>query len=132
MDIIVRVDLTTGTIATEPVADKYKKLGGRALTAQILTDEVEPGCEPLGKRNKLVFAPGLLGGSFLSSSSRLSVGGKSPLTGGIKEANAGGTAAVATSILIKIKLSFVRLRCPDRGSTAQPNCSLNVTEKKHH
>jgi aldehyde:ferredoxin oxidoreductase len=95
MDKIVRVDLSAGIITTEPVADKYKKLGGRALTAQILTDEVEPGCEPLGKRNKLVFAPGLLGGSFLSSSSRLSVGGKSPLTGGIKEANAGGTAAAA-------------------------------------
>ncbi len=99
MDKIIRVNLTAGTITSEPVAEKYRQLGGRALTSQILLDEVDPGCEPLGKRNKLVFAPGLLGGSFLSSSSRISAGGKSPLTGGIKEANAGGTAAAALSKL---------------------------------
>jgi aldehyde:ferredoxin oxidoreductase len=91
----MRLNLSDGTIITEPVPEKYAQLGGRSLTSQIILDEVDPGCEPLGSRNKLVFAPGLLGGSFLSSSSRLSVGGKSPLTGGIKEANAGGTAAAA-------------------------------------
>ena len=99
MDKIIRVDLSEERITAEPVPEKYHTLGGRALTSKILLDEVDPGCEPLGTRNKLVFAPGLLGGSFLSSSSRLSVGGKSPLTGGIKEANAGGTAAGAMSKL---------------------------------
>ncbi|MBM4235982.1 MAG: aldehyde ferredoxin oxidoreductase [Firmicutes bacterium] len=99
MDKIIRVNLSEGTITTEPVPEKYRALGGRSLTGKIILDEVDPGCEPLGLRNKLVFAPGLLGGSFLSSSSRLSVGGKSPLTGGIKEANAGGTAAGALSKL---------------------------------
>ncbi len=99
MDKIIRLNLTDGTIIEEQVAEKYKKLGGRALTSQILNDEVDPACEPLGRHNKLIFAPGLLGGSYMSSSSRLSVGGKSPLTGGIKEANAGGTAALALSKL---------------------------------
>ncbi len=99
MDKIIRLNLTDGTISEEQVAEKYKKLGGRALTAQILSDEIDPACEPLGRHNKLVFAPGLLGGSYMSSSSRLSVGGKSPLTGGIKEANAGGTTALALSKL---------------------------------
>jgi len=99
MDKIIRVNLSEGTITTEPVPEKYRALGGRSLTGKIILDEVDPGCEPLGLRNKLVFAPGLLGGSFLSSSSRFSVGGKSPLTGGIKEANAGGTAAGALSKL---------------------------------
>jgi aldehyde:ferredoxin oxidoreductase len=99
MDKIIRVNLSEGRITTEPVPEKYYALGGRALTGQMLLDEVDPACEPLGLRNKLIFAPGLLGGSFLSSSSRLSVGGKSPLTGGIKEANAGGTAAGALSKL---------------------------------
>ena len=47
-------------------------------------------CDPLGAGNKLIFAPGLLVGHMLSSTDRISVGGKSPLTGGIKEANAGG------------------------------------------
>jgi aldehyde:ferredoxin oxidoreductase len=99
MDKLIRINLSEGAITTEPVPEKYRSLGGRALTGQVILDEVEPGCEPLGLRNKLIFAPGLLGGSFLSSSSRLSVGGKSPLTGGIKEANAGGTAAGALSKL---------------------------------
>jgi len=99
VDKIIRLNLTDGTVSEEQVAEKYKKLGGRALTSQILSDEVDPACEPLGRHNKLIFAPGLLGGSYMSSSSRLSVGGKSPLTGGIKEANAGGTAALALSKL---------------------------------
>jgi len=71
MDKIIRVNLSEGKITTEPVPEKYRALGGRALTGQMLLDEVDPACEPLGLRNKLIFAPGLLGGSFLSSSSRL-------------------------------------------------------------
>jgi len=54
---------------------------------------VEPNCNPIGAKNKLVIAPGLLSGTNAPSSGRLSVGAKSPLTGGIKESNAGGTAA---------------------------------------
>ena len=68
----------------------WEKLGGRGLLARIMLDEVPPTCEPLGPRNKLIFAPGLLVGHMLSSTDRISIGGKSPLTGGIKEANAGG------------------------------------------
>jgi aldehyde:ferredoxin oxidoreductase len=48
----------------------------------------------LGPFNKLLFTPGLLVGHMLSSCDRLSVGGKSPLTGGVKESNAGGTTAL--------------------------------------
>ncbi len=59
-----------------------------------MLDEVPPACDPLGPHNKLIFAPGLLTGYMLSSMDRISVGGKSPLTGGVKEANAGGTTAL--------------------------------------
>jgi len=55
--------------------------------------EVPPLCSPIGADNKLVIAPGILGGTIAAMSGRLSVGAKSPLTGGIKEANAGGQAA---------------------------------------
>jgi aldehyde:ferredoxin oxidoreductase len=55
-----------------------------------MLDEVDAKCDPLGAENKLIFAPGLLVGHMLSSTDRISIGGKSPLTGGIKEANAGG------------------------------------------
>ncbi len=37
-----------------------------------------------------MIAPGMLSGSHAATSGRISVGCKSPLTGGIKEANAGG------------------------------------------
>ncbi|MCR4403648.1 MAG: aldehyde ferredoxin oxidoreductase [Firmicutes bacterium] len=92
MDIVIRVDMSAGTVAVEKAASGYERLGGRALTSRIVLDEVKPTADPLGPRNKLVIAPGLLGGTAASSSGRVSIGAKSPLTGGIKEANAGGTA----------------------------------------
>lgn len=87
---IWRANVRTQTLTREPVPDSWDQLGGRGLLARVMLDEVEPTCEPLGPKNKLVFAPGLLVGHMISSTDRISVGGKSPLTGGIKEANAGG------------------------------------------
>jgi aldehyde:ferredoxin oxidoreductase len=85
-----RVNVREQTLKHESVPDSWKRLGGRGLLARILLDEVDAKCDPLGSDNKLIFAPGLLVGHMLSSTDRISVGGKSPLTGGIKEANAGG------------------------------------------
>src|SRR5512138_3919722 len=78
------------TLELEPIPDSWKRLGGRGLLARILLGEVDAKCDPLGPENKLIFAPGLLVGHMLSSTDRISVGGKSPLTSGIKESNAGG------------------------------------------
>ncbi len=91
-DRLIRVDMTRQTVNVEPYPDAWQLLGGRALSAQILADECDPGCEPLGPGNVLVLAPGVLSGTSAPTSGRLSVGGKSPLTGGIKEANVGGNA----------------------------------------
>ena len=85
-----RVNVRTQELKREPVPAAWQRLGGRGLSARILLDEVDPRCDPLGPDNKLIFAPGLLVGHMLSSTDRISVGGKSPLTGGIKESNAGG------------------------------------------
>ncbi len=90
---ILRVRLDTETYDIVPTPDKYRNLGGRGLTSRIISQEVPPECDPLGEQNKLVFAPGVLAGSIVPNSGRISVGAKSPLTGGIKESNAGGTAA---------------------------------------
>ncbi len=87
---IWRINVNTQTLVKESVPTSWEELGGRALLARIMLDEVEPLCEPLGPKNKLIFAPGLLVGHMLSSTDRISIGAKSPLTGGIKEANAGG------------------------------------------
>ncbi|MBI2877497.1 MAG: aldehyde ferredoxin oxidoreductase [Candidatus Tectomicrobia bacterium] len=90
---ILRVNMSSLKVSEEAVPQAYQGLGGRALTSTVVLAEVPPTCHPLGKNNKLVIAPGLLGGTAAPVSGRLSVGGKSPLTGGIKESNAGGTAA---------------------------------------
>ena len=93
MSKILRVNMSDLTTKLEAVPDKYKVLGGRGLTSAITCDEVPPTCHPLGPNNKITFAPGSLTGSGAPTAGRLSVGAKSPLTGGIKEANAGGVAA---------------------------------------
>jgi aldehyde:ferredoxin oxidoreductase len=70
-------------------------LGGRGLTSIMINNEVPAESDALGPQNKLIFAPGFLTGTPLINTSRLSVGAKSPLTGGIKESNVGGTVAYA-------------------------------------
>ena len=85
-----RVNVREQIVKQEAVPETWQRLGGRGLLARILVDEVDAKCDPLGAGNKLIFAPGLLVGHMLSSTDRISIGGKSPLTGGIKEANAGG------------------------------------------
>lgn len=97
MDKILRIDVGApgGPKATTTPVGEYAGLGGRAMTTAVVFKEVPPDCHPLGPENKLVIAPGLMSGSAASSSGRISVGCKSPLTGGIKEANSGGTAAQA-------------------------------------
>lgn len=87
---IWRINVRKQSLNREPVPQAWERLGGRGLLARILGDETNPTCQPLGHGNKLIFAPGLLVGHMLSSCDRISVGGKSPLTGGIKESNAGG------------------------------------------
>jgi aldehyde:ferredoxin oxidoreductase len=89
-DKMIRVDMTKQTATVEDFPAKWRLLGGRALSARILLEECDPKCEPLGPGNVLVLAPGVLSGTSAPTSGRISVGGKSPLTGGIKEANAGG------------------------------------------
>lgn len=90
MDRILRVNMTTLKTAEEPYPAEWAALGGRALSARILLKEVDPKCDPLGPGNKLILAPGCLAGSVAPTSGRMSVGAKSPLTKGIKEANSGG------------------------------------------
>jgi aldehyde:ferredoxin oxidoreductase len=95
MDKILRIDMSAEggpRVTEEPVGD-YAGLGGRALTSTMVGKEVPPTCHPLGAENKLVIAPGLLSGTTAAMSGRMSVGCKSPLTGGIKESNSGGQAA---------------------------------------
>lgn len=94
-----RINVRTHGLERQAVPVAWQRLGGRALLARILLDEVDARCDALGPENKLIFAPGLLVGHMLSSTDRISVGAKSPLTGGIKEANAGGRTGLHMAYL---------------------------------
>jgi aldehyde:ferredoxin oxidoreductase len=86
---ILRINMTDRTYRLEEVPAPYKNLGGRGMTSTIVHAEVPALCHALGPNNKLVFAPGIVTGTAAPTSARISVGAKSPLTGGIKESNAG-------------------------------------------
>ncbi len=85
----LRINMTDRTTTYEDVPEKYKYMAGRWLTSTFTADEVPPMAHPLGPNNKIIFAPGIVTGSPAPTCARVSVGGKSPLTGGIKESNAG-------------------------------------------
>lgn len=88
----ITIDMKNLTINKDPLDEEFHDLGGRALIAQYLIKNVPPTCDPLGKDNHLLFCTSIFSGTKLSTSNRMSVGGKSPLTGGIKESNVGGYA----------------------------------------
>jgi aldehyde:ferredoxin oxidoreductase len=93
MGKIIRVHMSEPAVRVEDTPKEYFGLGGRGLTSTIVAREVPPPCHPLGSNNKLVIAPGVLSGTPAPNSGRISIGCKSPLTGGIKESNVGGTPA---------------------------------------
>lgn len=90
MEKIIRINMDNLETKIEEVAKEYQLLGARCLTSMIVFNEIPPLCNALERNNKLIFAPGILGGTIAPSSNRLSAGAKSPLTGGIKECSAGG------------------------------------------
>lgn len=94
MKKILRINLRTKKIRYEDASREYLETGGRGLIAKIMLNEVAPLCDPLGRENKLIIANGLLTGTNVSSASRIAIGAKSPLTGGIKESNGGGITAM--------------------------------------
>jgi len=93
-DKFIRVNMDSKVVFYEERKD-LEFYGGRGLIDKILTDEVDPTCDAMGPGNKLIVCVGLLNGTATPASGRISVGCKSPLTGGAKESNAGGTAGAA-------------------------------------
>ncbi|MGI6038491.1 MAG: aldehyde ferredoxin oxidoreductase family protein [Limnochordia bacterium] len=89
---ILRVNLTTGQIDIEqPDETIYRRyLGGGALATYYMLKELAPGIDPLGPENKLFFMISPIVGSPVAGASRFTVAGKSPLTGGFGESEAGG------------------------------------------
>ena len=91
----INVNMTKQSINVSQVPEQFLGLGGRGLTSIMINAQVPPACDPLGPENKLIIAPGALSGTSFPNTSRVSIGAKSPLTGTIKESNAGGTIGAA-------------------------------------
>lgn len=89
---ILRVNLSTGEISADEHNEVWYRryLGGAAVSAYYLMKELEPGVDPLGAKNKLIIAPGVVTGVPVSGNARSGVGAKSPLTGGFGKSEVGG------------------------------------------
>ncbi len=89
---ILRVDLTSGVVKREPLdqALALAYIGGRGFTSRLQYDLIAPGADPLGPDNVIIIAPGPLTGTSAPSSGRFTLGGRSPLTGILGDANSGG------------------------------------------
>ncbi len=120
---ILRVNMNKLETTLEDLPADYATLGGRGLTSTIVAAEVPPTCHPLGPNNKVVFAPGIVTGTKAPSSGRLSVGGKSPLTGGIKEANVGTNFAQK---LARLRIAAIIIEGQSKGDDKY---LLKVTNK---
>jgi aldehyde:ferredoxin oxidoreductase len=111
---ILRINMTDRSYKLEELPEAYGLLGGRGLTSTIIHDEVPPTCHPLGPNNKLVFAPGIVTGTAAPTSARISVGAKSPLTGTIKESNAGSEWPQALAVM-RVKALVIEGQPEEKG-----------------
>ncbi len=111
---ILRINMTDRSYKLQELPEAYKYLGGRGLTSTLIHDEVPPTCHPLGPNNKLIFAPGIVTGTAAPTSARISVGAKSPLTGTIKESNAGSEWPQALAVM-RIRALVVEGQPEEKG-----------------
>jgi len=95
MRYYLQIDLGKETVEKESLHGEAIVRAGRYRIAQTLLRLNKAQVDPLSPQNPLIFSAGPLAGTNFSNANRISVGCKSPLTGGIKEANAGGTFALA-------------------------------------
>ena len=91
----LQIDLATRTVIRETWEGEKLIRAGRHYIAKTLYERGLAKIDPLSPANPLIFSAGPFAGSNMSNANRISVGCKSPLTGGVKEANAGGTFGFA-------------------------------------
>src|SRR6202171_6466340 len=91
MRIYYDIDLDGRTITKRELHGEDVVKAGRYLIAKTLVEMGAATVEPLSPQNPLIFSAGPFAGTSFSNANRTSVGCKSPLTGGVKEANGGGT-----------------------------------------
>jgi aldehyde:ferredoxin oxidoreductase len=88
---ILRVNLTTGqTWVDEPPNPFFRQYYGGAIGAYYLLTETRPGFDALDPENVITFTPGFLAHLAVGAYNRVAITAKSPLTGAIIDAQAGG------------------------------------------
>lgn len=95
MRTFCHIDLNNRSVRKQEMHGEEIVRAGRHLIAKTLLENNAAGVDPLGPDNPLIFSAGPFAGSNFSNANRTSVGCKSPLTGGIKESNSGGTFGFA-------------------------------------
>ena len=118
----LEIDLSTQSIETRELQGREIINSGRRLIAETLLKDNIAGVDPWSPENPLIFSAGPFAGTNFSNANRLSVGCKSPLTGGVKEANTGGTfgfalgqVEIAGFTLHGASAEWVTIRIPKDG-----------------
>ena len=91
----INIDLAEQKATKDDIDGEDVIVVGRHLIAKTLLERGVAQVDALSPENPLIFSAGPFAGSNFSNANRLSIGCKSPLTGGVKEANSGGTFAFA-------------------------------------
>ena len=91
----LHIHLQERSVDTEELVGEAIVRSGRHYIAKTLLEAGVANVDPLSQENLLIFSAGPFAGTNFSNANRISVGCKSPLTGGIKESNSGGTFAWA-------------------------------------
>jgi len=118
----LQIDLENQSVETEELEGEALARTGRYFIAKTLLESGKATVDPMSAENPLIFSAGPFSGTNFSNANRLSVGCKSPLTGGVKEANTGGTFAfalgqleIAGFTLNGVSSEWVVIRIPKEG-----------------
>ena len=130
----LQINLTDRSIQTEELHGEDIVRAGRHLIAKTLLAKGVATIDPLSPESPLIFSAGPFAGSNFSNANRLSVGCKSPLTGGIKESNSGGTFAfalgqleIAGFTLHGAASDWVVMRIPKEGDITFDDATLHIS-----
>ena len=92
----IDVDCTSGAGTQRPLEPEFllEHIGGRAIAARLVADNLRPGLDPLSPDNLMVIAPGPLTGLYVPSAGKTSFAFLSPATGLYGDSNMGGVFGV--------------------------------------
>ncbi|MGQ9788698.1 MAG: aldehyde ferredoxin oxidoreductase family protein [Candidatus Hadarchaeaceae archaeon] len=88
---ILKVDLGSGQMKTDCLPPEMVRfIGGSGMATWLISKMIDPLVDPLSEKNAIVFCVGPVTGTSIPMSSRYVVASKSPLTGTLGDADAGG------------------------------------------